>query len=131
MMIINVVTPQGEVVNQKCTGIMVSGDNGEYAILKDRVPIISTINDGYIKVTTDAKNDLYVAILHGLVEYSNNFITILAQHALAGENLEEIEKLQDEQVKALKEERRKTRVDSTKLEKELRDNIKKSRAGEL
>ena len=53
---ISVVTPHGELYNEDIDYVVVSSKmNGEFAILKDHIPIISSIDLGYVKMVRDEK----------------------------------------------------------------------------
>lgn len=46
-----IVTPDGELYNEEVSSVIVSSsNNGDYEILKDHLPIVSTIDTGYVKL---------------------------------------------------------------------------------
>ncbi|MBN2876659.1 MAG: hypothetical protein JXL85_03295, partial [Bacilli bacterium] len=70
-----IVTPDGELYNEEVTSVIVSShNNGDYEILKDHLPIISTIDTGYIKMEME-KMVYYVVVINGVVEQIHNKIT--------------------------------------------------------
>lgn len=126
-----IVTPDGELYNEDVDAIIVSSkNNGEYGILKDHMPIISTIDTGYIKME---QGDLvyYVVVINGVVENHANLITVIAQDAYIGTsketalaNLNEIRKIRIQ-------ENRKRNIEFAKAERELRKQIKQTGAGSV
>jgi F-type H+-transporting ATPase subunit epsilon len=126
-----VVTPEGELYNEEVTSVVVASEsNGEYGILSGHLPIVSTIDTGYIKMTYDQLT-YYVVIVNGLVQNQHDIITVIAQDAYIGESkesaFENIFKI------------RKARIDSNKqsnlelamAENELKKQIKQTGAGKL
>ena len=65
---ISIVTPDGELYKEVVSSIIVSSsNNGDYEILPNHVPIVSTIDTGYIKLSQE--NLVYfVVIINGLVD---------------------------------------------------------------
>lgn len=131
MLKISIVTPDGELYNETVDQIVVSAsNNGDYGILTDHVPIISTIDTGYIKLE---QKDLvyYVVIINGVVENHHNKVTVIAQDAFIGDSEKDaMENLMDIR-KSRIEENRKRNVELAKAEKELLKQIKQTGAGNL
>ena len=70
---ISVVTPRGELYSEEVDYVVVTSKmNGEFAVMKNHIPIISTIDTGYIKMVRDEK-ELYTVVINGVVEFQNNF----------------------------------------------------------
>jgi F-type H+-transporting ATPase subunit epsilon len=128
---ISVVTPDGELYNETVTSVIVSShNNGDYEMWADHLPIISTIDTGYIKLTQE-KLVYYVVVINGVVENHNNIITCIAQDAFIGESKEEAMKNLVEIRKNRIEENRKRNIELAKAEKELLKQIKQTGAGNL
>ena len=124
-------THQGVLYDEEVDYVVIhSDDDGEYAILKDHIPVVSVMNEGYLKLVRD-KNELFVSGISGILEYHDKFITVIAQEAQAGSTKESTKK----HLLALRKERleknRQASVDFSIKEKELRENIRKSGAGKL
>jgi F-type H+-transporting ATPase subunit epsilon len=131
MLKISIVTPDGELYNETVDSIVVSAsNNGDYGILSDHVPIISTIDTGYIKLE---QKDLvyYVVIINGVVENHHNKITVIAQDAFIGDSEKDAMKNLLDIRKSRIEENRKRNVELAKAEKELLKQIKQTGAGNL
>jgi len=81
-----IVTPEGELYNEEVTSVVVSSaNNGEYGMLSGHLPIISTIDTGYVKMTFNQLT-YYVVIINGLVQQVHDVITVIAQDAYIGES---------------------------------------------
>ena len=110
---------------------VIKNDEGEFAILKDHTPVISVISSGYIKIVREKDVEYYYVLINGLLEFSNNNAQVLAQEAINGETYEsarkELERIRTERIEVIK----RSNMDYTKLEHDLRKNIKASKAGRL
>lgn len=128
---IKVVTPEGELYNETIDYVVVSSHSfGEFAIFKDHIPAVSSIDEGYIKMVRD-KQEIYVVVLNGLLEYNNNLVTVISQEAHIGVSKDSaLEHIKEVREARLIENRRKT-VDFVTAEHELKKNIKRSGAGKV
>jgi F-type H+-transporting ATPase subunit epsilon len=104
--------------------------NGEFAIMKDHIPIISSVDIGYVKMVRDTK-ELYTVIINGVVEHNNNIINVIAQEAHVGLSkdsaLEHLNTVREERIR----ENKRRNVDFAKAERELKKNVKDAKAGNL
>lgn len=128
---ISVVTPHGELYNEDIDYVVVSSKmNGEFAIMKDHIPIISSIDIGYVKMVRDEK-ELYTVVINGVVEHSNNIINVIAQEAHVGLSKDSaLDHLNTVREERLAENKRRN-VDFAKAERELKKNIKDAKAGKM
>ncbi|MBN2540168.1 MAG: F0F1 ATP synthase subunit epsilon [Bacilli bacterium] len=126
-----IVTPDGELYNEEVTSVIVSShNNGDYEILKDHLPIISTIDTGYIKMEME-KMVYYVVVINGVVEQIHNKITVIAQDAFIGESKEKAFDNLNAIRLARTEENKKRNIELELAEKELKRQIKMTGAGQL
>ncbi len=125
---LTVITPSGVLYNEEVDYIVVSSkNNGDYAVLNNHAPIISTIDVGYIKMIKDTKQ-LFTVIINGVLEQQDNFINVIAQEAHVGLNKDSaMEHLNDVRKERLDENRQRT-MDFLKAEKELKKSIKEAQA---
>ena len=123
-------THQGSLFNEECDYIVIKEKEGEFAIFPNHVSVITSFEEGFIKFVLNEKT-LYLALCSAIIEFSNNVATVLAQEAHIGQSM----KLASEYLNAIRKERleqnRKLDADLAMNEKELIDNIKKARAGNL
>ena len=123
-------THQGSLYNDIVDYVVVSAQDGEFAILKDHAPIISVIDDGDVKLVLN-ENEAFVALRASVLEFHDNVLSILAQEAHIGSTAKSAKEHLDELRKSRLETNRKESADFTQMEKELRESLKKSRAGSL
>ncbi len=126
-----IVTPDGELYNEEVSSVIVSSsNNGDYEILKDHLPIVSTIDTGYVKLI-QGKMVFYVVIINGVVEQKNNLITVIAQDAYIGKSKEKAFENLNKIRKVRTEENKKRNIELAKAEKELQRQIKMTGAGQV
>ena len=126
-----IVTPDGELYNEEIESVIVSSsNNGDYEILKDHLPIVSTIDTGYVKLTS-GKLVYYVVVINGVVENMNNKITVVSQDAFIGKSKESALKNLTDIRLARTEENKKRNIELEKAERELKRQIKMTGAGKL
>lgn len=123
-------THQGKLYDEEIDYVVVHTREGEFAILKDHIPVISVINEGYVKMV-NSEVDVFIVIYKGLLEFHNNVVNVLAQEAHAGRDLKEAYSTMEHLREERRESNRKETTDFTKMEKDLRDNLKKANAGDL
>ena len=77
-MILEIITPEKEIFNGEVTSVKFPGTNGEFEILNNHAPIISTLEKGEIRIITSNKNTENFNINGGVIEMQNNKIIVLA-----------------------------------------------------
>ena len=78
MMELEIITPEKELFRGEVSSVKFPGTSGGFEILNNHAPIISTLNKGEIKVTTNNKNTKEFEINGGVIEMQNNKIIVLA-----------------------------------------------------
>lgn len=129
MIKIIVATPKGEVINKDVDSIVVDCDFGQIGILTNRLPLLTKITRGYVKINSSEIE--YVAILNGVIDFKNNIATVIAQMAAQAKSVEDAFKAIDENIELIKKTNKQKNVDFVGAEKELIKNIKEIRASQL
>ena len=76
------VTPERLVRSQEVYMVVVPGSEGEFAVLDGHAPIMSTINDGALKLYASAgATPETIAIRGGFAEVNDKGLTVLAEYA--------------------------------------------------
>jgi len=127
---LEVVTPDRLVVNEEVDIVMAMGTLGEFGILPNHVPFMSSLQPGELRYRKD--NQLqYVAVTGGFAEVSNNKVTVLA---VAAEKAGEIDKDRAKRAKERAEKRlaQKERedIDYTRAEMALKRALLRLRIAE-
>lgn len=124
-------THQGNLYDDEVDYVVVhSIKDGEYACMTNHVPVISVIDEGYVKLVRD-KDEFYVVIESGVFQFNENVGTVLCQEAHIGRTVESAKEHLMNVRKARLEQNKKETVDFTQKEKELREHIRNSGAGKL
>ncbi len=128
---ISVVTPHGEIYNENVDYVVITSEmNGEFAIMKNHIPIISSIDTGYVKMVT-GETEMFTVVINGIVEHRNNIVNVIAQEAQIGMNkvdaMKELNNIRKQRI----EENKRRSVDFFQAEQELKKGIKKAKAGNL
>lgn len=127
MIKINVVTPLGVLFEEEVEMIVFRNTEGEQAILESHIPVVVTLNPGYVRLKRNGET-LYVTVVGGFLEFSNNIVTVIAQEAEVGRDHENaLKHLEDLRKKRL-EENRKRNIDFTRAERDIKEEIKKIKA---
>ncbi|MBN2300033.1 MAG: F0F1 ATP synthase subunit epsilon [Acholeplasmataceae bacterium] len=129
-MIYHALTQQGKTYTDEIEYVVIHNEDGELAILKDHTPIILQVREGYIKLVSD-KTERYIVIEQGVIEFKNNELSILSLEAQMGDTLEKARSTFDLMKKEKLNLAKKENVDFSKLERELKENITKGKAGQL
>ncbi len=123
-----VFTPEGELYNETLDYIVVSSkNNGEFAILDNHAPLISSIDVGYVKMVK-GHDHVYSVIINGALENRDSTVNIIAQEAHIGLNKDSaLEHLNTVRKERLEENRKRTQ-DFLRAERELKKNIREAKA---
>ena len=87
MLQLRIVSPEKVEYDGEVLSVVVPGTMGQFEILNDHAPIISTLQNGVVEYTTqDAKANL--EILGGFVEVQKNVVSLCVELS-AGETVQE------------------------------------------
>ena len=90
------VTPERLLYSAEVEQIIVPGSEGEFTILSEHSPIISSLKPGFIKIYEELSNEpIIYFVTDGFIDMASNQLTILAQSAtekgrLTAKKLEDI-----------------------------------------
>ena len=126
----NVLTQQGKTYQDEIEYVVIKNDEGELAILKDHIPMIIHVLQGYLKFVM-GNQETYLVVEQTVVEFKENILTVLALEAQMGKTLEQANRAFNQMKKEKLELAKKENIDFSKQEKELKENIMKSKAGQL
>jgi len=74
-----ILTPEKEAFNGAAKSIKVPGTSGEFEVLSNHAPIISSLEQGTVRLLTDSGDKMLFHINSGFVEVLNNEVSVLAQ----------------------------------------------------
>lgn len=100
-LIVEIVSPTGRIFQGEAIGVQAPGVEGSFEVLRDHAPMIAAFEIGPLRVT-DLKGDQFVfATSGGFLEVLNNTVTILAESAELGSDID-IERAREAEQRALK-----------------------------
>ena len=117
-------THQGTLYNEEIDYFTVHKNDGDFGVMKDHIPVIAVMDEGYVKIVR-GNDEYYIVVINGILDYHDNLATILVQEAHIGRDAESAKKHLLEVRRLRLEKNRKESVDLTQKEKELRENISK------
>lgn len=77
-MYLEIITPEKKVFAGEVTSVNVPGSSGQFQILKNHAPIISTLSNGKVTVKSGTETHSY-DVKGGIVEVLKNKVTVLAE----------------------------------------------------
>lgn len=75
---LTIITPDKPVYDGEVTSVTVPGSAGSFEVLENHAPIVSTLDDGKV-IIRKGKDEEILHIVGGVVEVSDNNITVLAE----------------------------------------------------
>ena len=123
-------THQGKLFDEVCDYVLVKSKDGEFGVLPNHVAVITSFEYGSIKFVKN-KEELFLCLQSAVLEFADNVFTVLAQEAHVGKDMESASKYLEEIRQERLEHNRKIETDLAANEKELIQNIKKAKAGNL
>ena len=111
--ILEVVTPEKQVVNDLAQIVMAPGSMGEFGVLSGHTPFMTSLNTGAIRYRDESGKDQYVFVSSGFAEALPDKVTVLAESAERMEDID-VERAKEAVARAekrLSEDRAKEKVD--------------------
>lgn len=130
MIHIIVSTHEGRLYDEKCDHVVVKAPDGEFAVYPAHIPVVTSFEFGFVKLVRD-KDVYFISLCSAAIVFNQNEMTVLAQEAHIGRNEESAKAHLEALRKERLEHNRKLDADYTEAEKDMVDNIKKAKAGNL
>ena len=77
-MLLEIITPENKLFEGEVTSVKFPGTDGEFGVLNNHAPIISTLTKGSIVVIDNNNESKNFEINGGVIEMQNNKIIVLA-----------------------------------------------------
>lgn len=75
---IEIITPDKKIFEGEIKSVRVPGKKGSFQVLKDHAPIISTLENGTVRMVDQENNEITYDIGGGVIEVKANKIILLA-----------------------------------------------------
>ena len=76
---ITVLTPDKEIFNGEITSVKVPGTGGEFQVLKNHAPIVSSLSKGKVVIVKADGGKVNFSIEKGFIEVLRNEVSLLVQ----------------------------------------------------
>ena len=76
---ITVLTPDKQIFEGSISSIKVPGTSGEFQVLKQHAPIVSSLDSGQVTIVKEDGGKLLFEIEKGFIEVLNNEVSLLVQ----------------------------------------------------
>ena len=125
-----IVSPQELVISGDVEAVVVPGTEGEFTVLKDHAPLISTLKPGVVVIEEAPAKKLRLFVPGGFAEVAPSGLTILADKAIALADLDaakfdaEVANVEDEIAGAKTDEVRRMAVEKRDQLRELKAALK-------
>ena len=90
---VDVVSAEAEVFSGQAEFVSLPGESGELGILPGHTPLITRIKPGAVRIQ-NGQNEELVFVAGGILEVQPNRVTVLADTAIRGEDLDEARALE-------------------------------------
>ena len=80
-MLLEIIAPDQNLYSGEVDLVQVPGSKGSFEILRNHAPIISTLDQGKIKIVDIKGRTTYFDVYGGVIEAKNNKIIVLAETA--------------------------------------------------
>jgi F-type H+-transporting ATPase subunit epsilon len=80
-MLLEIIAPDQKLYSGEVDLVQVPGSKGSFEILRNHAPIISTLEQGRIKIVDQKGGITFFDVNGGVVEAKNNKIIVLAENA--------------------------------------------------
>ncbi|HIV69556.1 MAG: F0F1 ATP synthase subunit epsilon [Pseudomonadota bacterium] len=117
---VDVVSAEESLFSGEATLVSVPGEVGELGILPRHAPLITRIKPGAVRIQrADTKEEEFVFVAGGIVEVQPHCVTVLADTAIRGKDLDEAKALEAQRVAQEAVQNAKGELDLAKAQSEL------------
>jgi F-type H+-transporting ATPase subunit epsilon len=85
---LEIVTPEARVYSDTIDTVVIPTVEGEIGILPGHIPLLTQVEDGELRVTKGGQT-IWLAVSGGFAEVDNDRVSILAEHAITEEEIDE------------------------------------------
>ena len=84
---INVISAESKVFQGEVENVLVPGMSGDFLVLPNHAPCISSIRPGFLEFSEDASKKYRYFVSGGIIEVINNMVSVLVDSAVDGDNV--------------------------------------------
>ena len=84
---LNVISAESKVFQGEVENVLVPGMSGDFLVLPNHAPCISSIRPGFLEFSEDASKRYRYFVSGGIIEVINNMVSVLVDSAVDGDNV--------------------------------------------
>ncbi|OGA97703.1 MAG: F0F1 ATP synthase subunit epsilon [Burkholderiales bacterium RIFCSPHIGHO2_12_FULL_69_20] len=117
---VDVVSAEANIFSGEAKFVALPGENGELGILPRHTPLITRIKPGAVRIQpADGGEEIFVFVAGGILEVQPNTVTVLADTAIRGHDLDEAKALEAKKLAEEAMKNAKTDIDFAKAQGEF------------
>ncbi len=94
---VDIVSAEGEIYSGEANMVFAPAQMGEIGIAPRHAPLLTGLNAGEVRVQTPDDGERFFYVTGGMIEVQPNMVTVLADTALRGDELDEAAALEAQQ----------------------------------
>ncbi|MDH4392768.1 MAG: F0F1 ATP synthase subunit epsilon [Aquabacterium sp.] len=117
---VDVVSAESSIFSGQAKFVALPGENGELGILPRHTPLITRIKPGAVRIQpADGSEEVFVFVAGGILEVQPGVVTVLADTAIRGQDLDEAKALEAKKLAEEAMKNAKTDIDFAKAQGEF------------
>ena len=84
---LNIISAESKVFDGEVENVLVPGMIGDFLVLPNHAPCISSIRPGFLEFSEGANEKKRYFVSGGIIEVINNVVSVLVDHAIAGDKV--------------------------------------------
>ena len=84
---LNVISAESKIFQGEVENVLVPGMSGNFLVLPNHAPCISSIRPGFLEFSEDASKKYRYFVSGGIIEVINNMVSVLVDSAIDGDNV--------------------------------------------
>jgi F-type H+-transporting ATPase subunit epsilon len=127
---VDIVSAEGEIFSGEAGMVFAPATMGELGIAPRHAPLLTTLRPGEVRVQAEDGEERYFYITGGMIEIQPTMVTVLADTALRGDQLDEAAALEAKQAAEKALEGASTETDLQRAQNELAEAAARYRAAQ-
>jgi F-type H+-transporting ATPase subunit epsilon len=120
---VDVVSAEEQLFSGLAEFVVLPGESGELGILPGHMPLLTRIRPGVVRVKAQNQEEELIFVAGGLLEVQPELVTVLADTAIRGADLDEAKALEAKRLAEEALQNREAQVDYAKAQAELMEAI--------
>lgn len=88
MFTLEIITPDGIIFNEEVDEVILPTSEGQITILPNHIPLYAKLSEGEAYIKKKGRTDILYALLGGVVDITNNKVSILSDYAVHADNIQ-------------------------------------------